>query len=501
MASIAAAKKRLDELAASGSGPEEIERFIVGVFVERNRSIRNADFQRLDPRAVTDDYLKPRAELYRFIVTEWIRLIFVPSLKPRVAGELFMFGLGRLFSTYNDMGCQHCTDVDLNIVAGDRMSEADLDYLARRLDELRLRLYELFGIILEIDPAYTILKAGEVAARLANEDEKIREANARFYKSNEKSITVIMDHAVIREGIFSLVRAEPDSRIFENFLGFEGSKPSYAKLRSGSARLPLIAEGGGRVLAATVIGSKPFAAYCRKVLPPGPFLSPPDWVFSMKYFVNRVYDYVGAMRCQGHSLEAIGFDSPSSLSDERSSSEARQKGSPGLDPDYRFLRNAHKLMLYLQELITIAIGSYGGAKCDFSYISRSRFLRFMEIDGDKFRRDFEDMVLGGDLLLQSERKAFLALRDKIDSKANDRFLELRSAQLARLPPGFAHDIVHRDDHCARICVPYSWADLGFFVFTRIASRVGRIVDSRLVPRLPRFGMKAGDYRRYEELLG
>jgi hypothetical protein len=483
MASIAAAKKRLDELAASGSGPEEIERFIVGVFVERNRSIRNADFQRLDPRAVTDDYLKPRAELYRFIVTEWIRLIFIPSLKSRVACELFMFGLGRLFSTYNDMGCQHCTDVDLNIVAGDRTSEADMDYLARRLDELRLRLYELFGIVLEIDPAYTILKAGEVAARLAHEDEEIREANARFYKSNEKSITVIKDHAEIREGLFSLVRAEPDSRIFENFLGFEGSKPSYAKLRSGSARLPLIAEGGERVLAAAVIGSKPFAAYCRKVLPPGPFLSPPDWVFSMKYFVNRVYDYVGAMRCQGHSLETIGFD------------------SPGLDPDYRFLRNAHKLMLYLQELITIAIGSYGGAKCDFSFISRSRFLRFMEIDGDKFRRDFEDMVLGGDLLLQSERKAFLALRDKIDSKANDRFLELRSAQVARLPPGFAHDIVHRDDHCARIYVPYSWADLGFFVFTRIASRIGRIVDSRLAPRLPDFGMKAGDYRRYEELLG
>ena len=415
-------------------------------------------------------------------MTEWIRLIFIPGLKPRVANELFMFGLGRLFSSYNDMGCQHSTDVDLNIVTGDALAKADLDYLAARLEELRRRLYELFGIVLEIDPAYTILRAGEVAARLEHEDEEIREANARFYKSNEKSIHVIKDHASIREGLFSLVRDEPDSRIFENFLGLRGKKPSYAKLRAGSERLPLIAEGGESVLASAVIGSKPFEAYCRKSLPPGPFLSPPDWVFSMKYFVNRVYDYVGAMRSHGHSLEAIGFDAPE-------------------DPDYRFLRSAHKLMLYLQELITISIDSFGGTKVDFSYISRSRFLRFMEINGDKFRSDFEKMVLGGELLLQSGRKDFLALRKRIASKSRDRFLELSVAQLSRLPQGFAYEIVHRDDYCARIRVPYSWGDLGYYAFSRIAARIGRIVDTRLVPRMPGFGMKAEEYRRYEGLLG
>jgi len=481
MSAIAAAKSRLDELAASDSSPEEVERFIVGVFVERNRAIRNADFQRLDARAVSDDYLKPRAELYRFIVIEWIRLIFIPSLKPRVARELFMFGLGRLFSTYNDMGCQHCTDVDLNIVAGDVLSRSDLDYLAARLEELRRRLYELFGIVLEIDPAYTILKASEVAARLAHADAEIREANARFYKSNERSIHVISDNAAIREGLFSLVRSEPDSRIFENFLGIRGDKPGYAKLRAGSQRLSLIAEGGEKVLAGAVIGSKPFDTYCRKSLIPGHFLSPPDWVFSMKYFVNRVYDYVGAMRCHGHSIEAIGFDSME-------------------DPDYRFLRSAHKLMLYLQELITISIGSYGGAKCDYSYISRSRFLRFMEINGDKFRADFEGMVLGGELLLQSERKSFLALQGQIASKSRSRCLELTAAQVARLPQGFAFEFVHRDDYCARILVPYSWGDLGYFALSRIASRICRIVDTRLLPRLPGFGMKAENYRLYEELL-
>jgi hypothetical protein len=476
--SIEEARRRLDELAASGSSPAELERYIVDVFTERNRSIRNADFQRLDPRTVTEDYLRPRAELYRFIVVSWIRLIFLPSLKPRVAEDLFMFGLGRLFSSYNDMGVQYCTDVDLNIVAGDGMSESDVAKLSACLDGLKRSLHELFRIDLEIDPAYTLLRAREVASRLAHSDEGIRGANARFYKSNEKSISVIKDHASIREGLFSLVREEPDGSIFENFLGLKGRKPSYAKLRAGTERLPIVAEGGEKALTGAVVGSKPFDAYCRKALPPGRFVSPPDWVFSMKYFVNRVYDYVGAMRCLGHSLEAIGFDAP--------------EPKLGADPDYRFLRNAHKLMLYLQELITIVIGSYG-TRCDYSFISRSRFLRFAEINGDKFRRDFEDMVMGGDLLLHSEKKDYLELKAKIVLKARDRFIELRAGQEAHLPPGLDFETVYRDDHCMKICLPY--------VLSRIASRIGRIVDARLVPRLPSFGMGEADCRLYAERLG
>ena len=126
----------------------------------------------------------------------------------------------------------------------------------------------------------------------------------------------------------------------------------------------------------------------------------------------------------------------------------------------------------------------------------------MEINGDKFRRDFEGMVLGGDLLLQSESKDFLALERRIASKSRDRFIELRtSGELSRLPPGFDYELVHRDDHCARIGVPYSWADLGYYAFSRIAARIGRIVDSGLVPRLPSFGMAEEDYRAYVEGLG
>jgi hypothetical protein len=189
----------------------------------------------------------------------------------------------------------------------------------------------------------------------------------------------------------------------------------------------------------------------------------------MKYFVNRVYDYVGAMRNLGYSLEEIGFDAPSSP-----------------DPDYRYLRNAHKLMLYLQELITLTIGSYD-AENDYSYISRARFLRFMELGGDKFKRDFDDMVVKGDLLYQSDKEKYRVLKHKIEKKLRDRFLTGKTSDLALFPPGFVYDALYHDSHDYKICVPYSWGDLGFFVFSSIAARITAIVDGRLIPRLPHFG--------------
>ena len=207
------------------------------------------------------------------------------------------------------MGVQHCTDVDINIVAGDALAKADLEYLSVSLEDLKRRLYELFGIVLEVDPSFTILKEKEIAARLAHPDEELRGAASRFYKSNEKSISVIRDEPRIREALFSRVRAEPDASIFDNFLGFKGKKPSYAKLRLLTEKLPIAAEGGEKVLASAVIGRCPSrptaAARFRRAIS-----SRPRPVFSMKYFVNRVYDYVGAMRCQGYSLEEIGFDEP-----------------------------------------------------------------------------------------------------------------------------------------------------------------------------------------------
>ena len=61
-AAIAAAERRLDELESSGAAAAELERFLVDLFVARNRSIRNVDFRRLDPSTVDllQQGLRPR---------------------------------------------------------------------------------------------------------------------------------------------------------------------------------------------------------------------------------------------------------------------------------------------------------------------------------------------------------------------------------------------------------------------------------------------------------
>ena len=482
---IAAAERRLAELEAGGAEPSRVQGLLIDVFVACNRSIRNVDFRRLDPATVVEAYLVPRRELYCFVVIQWVRRLFLPALRPKVAEGMFLFGLGRLFSAYNDMGVQHCTDVDLNVIVKDGTSAADLAHLRGMMADLQAQLAEHFGVRLEIDPSFTVLRAKEVAARLSHEDEAIREANRRFYKSNVGSLRVIVDHEDIRRKLFALVDAEPDYRLFENFLGLECGKQSYAKIRFGVESLRIVAEGCVPASTAAVIGSKPFDDYCRRLFPRQHFLSPTDWIFSMKYFVNRVYDYVGAMRNLGWSLEEIGFD--------------KVEPKLGVDPDYRYLRNAHKLMLYLQELVTLTMGSYN-AESDYSYISRARFLRFMELGGDKFKRDFDEMVLKGGLLSQSAGERYRILRHKVASKSRDRFLTGKAAELGLFPPDFRYEVVHLDSHDYKISVPYSWGDLGYFTFSSIAARIASIVDSRLVPRLASFGASAEALDRLDKIV-
>lgn len=473
-------QRAVDTLVASGAGRRQIERLILDVFIERNKSIRNEDFRYLNPNTVADDFLRPRRDLYCFALVNWIRHIFIPSLKNRVADAMLVFGLGRLFSAYNDMGVQDCTDADINVVVKDSMSASERAYLEDKLKALQLELRDNFSIVLDFHPAYTLLRAKDIRERLTSRDEDVRNSALRFYKTNERSITIIQDNEELREAVFSLVRDEPDSRLFENFIGLRDGV-SYAKLRSGAETLPILLDGGGRIKVRTLIGSKPFELYCRRVFPRDKFISPPDWIFSMKYFVNRVYDYVSAMLGIGRSLDEIGLG-PS------------RRGS--IDPDYAYLRNAHKLMLYLQELITLAIGSYNDAMCDYTYISRSRFMRFMDIHPEKFRRDFDEMVVGSGLISAGAKTRYDMLKGKITAKARDRFLEMTVEERALLPKDFECETVYKDRRKCRICVPYSWGDLGYLVFSSIASRIAMIVDERLIPKLPSLGMSDADYRRH-----
>jgi len=230
-----------------------------------------------------------------------------------------------------------------------------------------------------------------------------------------------------------------------------------------------------------VIGSKAFSLYCRRRFPLGLFVSPPEWYFSMKYFVNRVYDYVCAMRGHGHELADIGFNAP------------RKKD--GVDPDYRYLRNAHKLMLHLQELIQTRLGAYG-VEVDCSWMSGTRFQRLVDIDGDGFRNDFDAMVLDGGLLLPSEAERYRTLRARILSRSNDRVMEGPASDLDAFPAGLRYETIHRDAFRYRIRIPYSWSDLAYFSFNAIGSRMARIVEGRLLQALPAMGMPTAELKRY-----
>jgi hypothetical protein len=370
----------------------------------------------------------------------------------------------------------------LNIITARGVSISDLAALKSGMARLRADILEHFGIVVELHPDFSILGEQAVLARLEHPDERIRLGHCLFYKSNERSVRILRDHPDIREKVFSRVRGLPDAFLFEHFLGFSsGAKATFAKIRAGEP-LTVGLDGSGETgQARTVIGSRIFGQYCRRLFPPRLLISPPEWHFSMKYFVNRVYDYVCAMRNLGYPLASLGFDST--------------EAADGSDPDYLYLRNAHKLMLHLQELSLNLLGAYG-AELDTSHMSRARFLRLVEVDGEKFRADFGSMVVSGELIPPSFAQRYKALEEKIKAKARDRFMEGPLEDLKAFPPGFRYESTHKDKNGYRINVPYSWADLGFFAFSAIAERMARIVEERLMPALPALGMPPETMARY-----
>jgi hypothetical protein len=477
-------ERELASLRAAGAGPDKLATHIQRIYAQKNRTIRNIDFRRLAPDSVADDYLLPRKDLNRFVVETWVRHIFLAGLKKTMLDRVFLFGLGRLFSNYNDLGAQHSTDVDLNLILDDTLSDRDLSALAKSLKHLQHEFHARFGIVLELHPDYTIKREREILALLSTAEERIRLASALFYRTNERSIRILNDHPRIRENIFSKVRLLPDACIFEHFLGFASGKTSYAKLRSDAEPLTIGLDGScDRLSVHTVLGSRSFGYWHRRHFPQGLFVAPPEWHFSMKYFVNRVYDYVCSMRNAGYTLEQIGF--------------SRKSGKGKADPDYLYLRNAHKLMLYLQELVQTGIGAYG-IEVDYSWMSGNRFQRLVALKSDSFLNDFDALVLEGGLLRPSEAERYRFLKGKIAAKAKDRYLEGPLAKLKTLPKDLHYEVLNNEGSRYRICIPYTWSDLGFFAFSAISVHIAQIVEGRLLPTLAPLGMPVTEIARYKK---
>lgn len=478
------------ELAAAaraGTGAGELAARIEAIYRPIDGRLR-ADSSALNGRiADAGGYLAARKDLNRFAVEALVKHAFIGSLKPELSGRLLVFGLGRLFSAYNDLGAQHSTDVDINVIAEDGVAKRAHKELWSGLERLRHDCHTRFGVALELHRDYTVQRLSEVIEKLRHDDPTKRLATALFYKSNAASIRVFNEHPAMQEAVFGQVRTLPDAAIFEHFLGLSSGKTSFAKLRSDAEPLVIGLDGScDRLAVSHVLGSRSFGLWLRRHFPQGLFIAPPEWYFSMKYMVNRVYDYVCAMRSLGHELGAVGFGKPGR--------------SAGGDPDYAYLRAAHGLMLYLQELIQTSIGAFG-IEVDFGWMSGARFQRLVELGGEGFIANFESMALEGGLLRPSEAERYRRLKAKILTRSGDRLLEGPIAGLKRLPEGLRYETIFMDGARYRIRIPYTWSDLAFFVFSAISVRMAQIVEGRILPALPSLGMPGSEYARYRKALG
>jgi hypothetical protein len=461
--SFKACQGELDGAASRGINAEKIESFLVAYHTEQSRIINPERIQDVTADTVEKNILKPRQDLYLFILYNWIRRIFVPSLDSAIGDNLLIFGIGRIFSAYSDIGVQYCTDADLNFVVHDCLSRSEVSTLALEVGKLKQRIWDLFGIIVEVDVSFTVLTVAEIRSRLAQKDRDARVAATLFYKGNSKSLFVLHDNPDLRTDVFGDVQRLPDALLFDQFLGGNPVKPTFLRLREGLASLSVVADDTQqKEKARFLIGTNEFFHQCRLLSAIHPELYPPSWCFSMKYTVNRVYDYISAMRQAGHALTEIGF------SGER-------------DPDYLFIHQSHRLMLLLQELIHVKLDTFNYL-CDYAYMCAERFDDLMNMPKSTFRADFDGFVLGPHFLLASERKHYLTLKQAIHEK-RPLLLSLTEKQEKDLTKVFGFAFRHLDKGSGKIpvSIPYTWKGLGFFVFNAVANRLSTIIDDKILP--------------------
>jgi hypothetical protein len=203
------------------------------------------------------------------------------------------------------------------------------------------------------------------------------------------------------------------------------------------------------------------------------------------------------MRNAGYSLEELGFRSTADSSAGTARGKSKRSSTSGMDPDYLYIRNAHKLMLFLQELIQSGIGAYG-IEVDCSWMSGGRFTRLVDQCGNDFLADFETLVINGGLLRPSEAERYRFLQQKIRTRAKDRYLEGQIDHLKNLPAGLNFEVLNNEGSRYKICIPYTWSDLAFFAFSAISVHVAQIVEGKILPTLPRMGMPKPELDRYRK---
>ena len=153
--------------------------------------------------------LKPRQDLYVFILYNWIRFLFLPSIDEAVRERLLIFGVGRIFSAYSNIGVQYCTDADLNFVLDDSVPAAAEKRLIRAVAELKQTIWDLFTIIVEVNSSFTVLRIRDIRARLAHRNRKTKLGASLFYKGNSGSLFIIHNNSDIHTAILDEVSPCP----------------------------------------------------------------------------------------------------------------------------------------------------------------------------------------------------------------------------------------------------------------------------------------------------
>jgi len=322
--------------------------------------------------------LKIIHELYIFIVKNYIKKILLASFNKKIKDNIFMFSFGRLFSKFNDVGVQVCTDFDFNIIIND-VIVSEKKKILKSLNNMKKLFWQEYKIEVEINNSFTVITFSELKKRIGRQNRDCLKYSM-FYKSIEGNYYIFNDNQKIREYILKKTSVLSDLLIFEQYLGlYSGNKNSFFRIKRGDPLVIIPDIDSGKKRVSNVIGSKKF----RKMLKVSNLMLvnkiPEEWYFSMKYMVNRVYDYICAMRAKDYSFTDIGFEKS----------------------DYKYIREVNLMMLFLQGIKYVRLNKerFGVShdKYDFSYISSYRIKFFSAIHpkifGDAIKSIIYDMKI------------------------------------------------------------------------------------------------------------
>ncbi|MDR1452408.1 MAG: hypothetical protein LBJ25_00325 [Candidatus Margulisbacteria bacterium] len=252
--------------------------------------------------------------LKEFVIKTYVEDIMLPELFAKHEGledSMFMFGFGRLLSEYNKLGASTSSDMDSNVIVG---SVADFDisnavvcdekYVDAMTKAIELAQKELAqcDIELENNPEFTVRSFEDfedaimLNGRESPAEARQKQLNTQFYLSIQNEYytfyapTKTNEHGETIEGTFlsrietarDLSDQDPVRAIFDETLNVSGKysiEIIHGKTIMSNRGLPIDKDiNGNDIRVSEVIGSGKERQ--------------DNWYFSMKYTVNRFYDFL-----------------------------------------------------------------------------------------------------------------------------------------------------------------------------------------------------------------